>query len=212
MATPPTPNPTATSTVLKSPSVWTNQYGVDNLDVYLDYPVIQNAAQQALMVGAFEGLINAGIILGTETPRFIATFLQPATLYGVNAVVDWVYGTADPATVTKCQIAARQAQFAIDLADQVFAEINEPPIVQPPIIVEPGGPVVPPVEPPVQPPVDETPTTDYTDRAIIDQVLQEIIGNSKIPTPAFATTPLEVNLPGRAEDGTFRFAPGNRGK
>ena len=109
-----TPDPTYT--VLNSPSVWTDQYGIDSLDTYLDYPVVQNAAQQALMAGAFEGLINAGIITGTETPRFIATFLQPATFYGVNAVVAWVNGTADPDTVVKCQIAARQAQVALDLS------------------------------------------------------------------------------------------------
>lgn len=177
----------STSTVLQSPSVWTDQYGVDNLDTYLDHPVIQNAAQQALMAGAYEGLIAAGIILGTESPRFIATFLQPATLYGVNAVVAWVNGTADPDTVSKCQIAARQAQFAIDLNDQISQEI-------------------------IEPLVDETPTTDYTVRDAIDQTLEEIIGSGKIPTPEFATTPLPVTLPQDKEDGTFRFAPGNRGK
>lgn len=183
----------STSTVLQSPSVWTDQYGVDNLDTYLDHPVIQNAAQQALMAGAYEGLIAAGIILGlgTESPRFIATFLQPATLYGVNAVVAWVNGTADPDTVSKCQIAARQAQFAIDLSNQISQEITEP-------IIEPL--------------VDENPTTDYTARDAIDQTLQEIIGSGKIPTPEFATTPLPVTLPQDREDGTLRFAPGNRGK
>jgi hypothetical protein len=181
-----TPDPTYT--VLNSPSVWTDQYGVDSLDTYLDYPVVQNAAQQALMAGAFEGLINADIITGTETPRFIATFLQPATLYGVNAVVAWVNGTADPDTVVKCQIAARQAQFAIDLSDQIFSEVA--------------------VDEPV---VDDIPTTDYTDRTVIDTALQEIIDNAKIPTPRYST-PVEVQLPTGAEEGTFRFAPGNRGK
>lgn len=182
----------STSTVLQSNSVWTGQYGIDSLDTYLDNPSIQNAAQQALIAGAFSGLITAGIIDGTEEPRFIATFLQPATLYGVNAVVQWVEGTASPDLVTKCQIAARQAQFAIDLSDLLARETTEP------IVVEP-------------PPVEENPTTDYTDRAVIDQTLADIIGNDKIPTPRYAT-PVPVTVPGTEEDGTFRFAPGNRGK
>lgn len=182
----------STSTVLQSNSVWTGQYGIDSLDTYLDNPPIQNAAQQALMAGAFTGLINAGIIDGTETPRFIATFLQPATLYGVNAVIQWVEGTADPDTVLKCQIAARQAQFAIDLSDLIAQETTETIVIEPPVD-------------------EENPTTDYIDRAVIDETLAEIIGNNKIPTPRYST-PVPVTLPTGEDDGTFRFAPGNRGK
>ena len=180
----------STSTVLQSDSVWTGQYGVDSLDTYLDNLKIQNAAQQALLAGAYSGLISAAIIDGTESPRFIATFLQPAAIYGVDAVVAWVNGTASPEVVSKCQTAARQAQFAIDLSDLIASEST-------PIVIEP----VP----------EEPPTTDYTDRAVVDQVLQDIIGNDKIPTPQYAT-PVEVQLPTVDEEGTFRFAPGNRGK
>lgn len=198
----------STSTILQSPTVWTDQYGIDTLDAYLDSPKIQNAAQQSLMAGAYEGLVAAGILQGTEAPRFIATFLQPATLYGVNAVIAWIEGTASPETVIKCQIAARQAQFAIDLSNQVAAGED---IVEPPIIVEPppGGDVDVGIEVPID--EEENPTIDYTDRAVIDRVLQEIIDNAKIPTPRYAT-PVRVQLPRADEDGTFRFAPGNRGK
>lgn len=196
----------STSTVLQSPTVWTDQYGIDTLDAYLDSPNIQNAAQQSLMAGAYEGLLAAGILQGTEAPRFIATFLQPATLYGVNAVIAWVEGTASPEIVTKCQIAGRQAQFAIDLADQTAAGediVDTPIIIDPPVQPDDGG-----VEVPVE---DENPTTEYTDRAVIDRVLQEIIDNAKIPTPRYAT-PVVVQLPAADEDGTFRLAPGSRGK
>lgn len=182
-------SPTMTSTVLNSPNVWTGQFGINSLVGYLSNPTLQNIGQIALMVYAFNGLTNNNILSGDESPRYQATFIQPAVLYGVDAVTSWVNGDlTDTNLVNNIEVAARQGQYAIDFIDAYSAELG--------MINNLLG------------------YTNVTNRGNIDQAVTDIIGNDKIPTIDFggatgnviASTPTK---PTPDDDSTFRFAPGN---
>jgi hypothetical protein len=156
------------------------------------------------MAASFIGLVNSGVVTGTESPRFISTFLQPATQYGVDDVLTWVDGFADSNIVTDSTIAARQGQYAIDFYDYYVDELTS------------GA-------------TSADTTLDATDRLTIDQAVAEIIGNPKVPVPQYTDvnialadtggrtviqadgTIYKVPTPAVVEgDGTFRFAPGNK--
>ena len=174
--------PSLTITVLNTPAVWTGKQGIESLIDYLDNPILQNIAQTDIMNGAFQGLINAGVITGDETARYQATFLQPATRYGVDAVVNWVSNTVAEDLLNNLLISARQGQYAIDFVDTYSADLN---------IAE-----------------DSLAVTNTVERQEIDEAVTEIIGNSKVPAIIYAdeaavTIPVADN-----EDGQFRFAPG----
>lgn len=187
------------ATVLSSDSVWSGQYGVSGLLDYLNSKPLQNIVQIGLMTASFVGLVNAGTIKENEDPRVAATFIQPATEYGVNDVVKWVDGFATTDEVVELQIAARQAQYAIDFVDYYGQEVNL-------INVPPDG---------------------TTERDVIDRAIADIIDNPKVPTPQYTDISTEVvnatetviqadgslikvNKPTTAnEDGVFRFAPGS---
>lgn len=178
--------PSMTITVLNTPAAWTGLFNINSLVDYLNAPAIQNLAQIALYEGAYQGLIDAGVLNGTETARYQATFIQPAARYGVDAVVAWVRGTAPTDLATNIQIAARQAQYAIDFVDTYGPELNVAP--------ELGG-------------FDNTVFRDEVDQAVTD-----IIGNPRIPPIEYANAlpaTVQVTIPdATAEDGTLRFAPG----
>lgn len=178
-------DPADTYSVLNMPEVWTQQLGVAVLSDYLDSTIIQNIVQQALMQGAYEGLINAGVIDGEEPARFQAALIQPATQYGVTAVLEWIAGTASPDLLTKIKIAARQGQYAIDFVEAYANSLNISP--------ELNG------------------FTDTMDRTALDVIVANIIGNQKIPTINYTgnTQPILVDIPAVLGDGTFRFAPDN---
>lgn len=177
-------SPDMTITVLNTPAVWTGQYGINSLIDYLNDPILQNLAQNEIMSGAYQGLIDAGLLTGNESARYEATFLQPATRYGVNAVLSCVVGTADSDTFNNVLISARQGQYAIDFVEAFAAALNV---------------------------AEEIPGfTNTVDRQDLDQAVVDIIGNSKIPVIEFADAPVEVSLPTETdEDGRFRFAPGS---
>lgn len=170
------------SSILKSASSWTEQLGIGNLTNYLNSPVIQNIAQIGLALGAFAGLQNSGVITGDENPRFIATFLQPATQFGVDNVVQWVDGFADSGLTNELQIAARQGQYATDYYDIYATEVSS-----------------------LDSPVDQV-----TQRDVIDQNMADIIGNPKVPIPQYTDVPTEITNDTTTvlnEDGTFRTVP-----
>lgn len=178
--------PAMTSVVLNTPSVWTGQQGINSLLDYLNNPVLQNLVQNEIMQGAFQGLLDAGILVGNESARYQATFLQPATRYGVDAVVSWVQGSASLELTDKIKIAARQGQYAIDFIN-TFAEL-----------LNSGS--------------DSPGFINTVNRQELDQTVAEIIGNQKIPSVDYAD--IVPDLPDFAipidsdEEGVFRFAPG----
>jgi hypothetical protein len=175
--------PSLTLTVLNTPAVWTGQNGIESLLDYLNDPILQNLAQIDIMTGAFQGLLDAGILTGGESARFQATFLQPATRYGVTAVVSWVNDTASTDLATNILLVARQAQYAIDFIDTYSSLLN-------------AGIDIPGFE-------------NTVDRQDLDQAVSDIIDNPKVPSIDYADTVLTVPVPATVdEDGVFRFAPG----
>lgn len=181
-------SPSLTAVVLNTPAVWTGQFGINSLLDYLNYPVLQNLTQISLLSGAYQSLLDVGILNGNEGARFQATFVQPTAQFGIESVVNWIAGTADPDTVTKVKIAARQAQYAIDFVDTYGPELN--------LLVDVPG------------------YTNTVDRTDVDLAVTEIIDNPKIPDIEYADAPVVVGagapIPGVTdEDGTFRFAPNN---
>jgi hypothetical protein len=177
-------SPSLTLTVLNTPAVWTGQNGVESLLDYLDDPVLQNIAQIDIMTGAFQGLIDAGVLTGGESARYQATFVQPATRYGVTAVVSWVNNTASTELTDNILLVARQAQYAIDFVDTYSSVLN-------------AG-------------IDVPGFDNTVERQDLDQAVIDIIGNPKVPSinyvdtvTAVVTVPTTIN-----EEGVFRFAPG----
>lgn len=179
-------SPDMTSVVLNTPAVWTGQFGINSLTDYLNYPILQNLTQISLLIGAYQGLLDYGVLNGNESARYQATFVQPAAVYGVDKVVSWLSGFADTDTVVKLKTAGRQGQYAIDFVDAYNGQLNIAPDL--------GG-------------FDNT-----TQRETIDQAVENIIGNQKIFAPVFGATiqtGQTVQIPTEVEeDGTFRFAPG----
>ena len=181
--------PSMTITVLNSSASWTGLFDINSLIDYLNTPAIQNLAQIALYQGAYQGLIDAGLLTGAETARYQATFLQPAVRWGVDAVAAWVEGTATPELAAQIQITARQGQYAIDFVDTYSPVLN------------------------VTPELGAFDNTVFRDE--VDEAVAEIIGNDKIPNIEYADQPAErvrvggVAIPAATdEDGTLRFAPG----
>jgi hypothetical protein len=176
-------SPSLTLTVLNTPAVWTGQNGVESLLDYLSAPILQNIAQIDIMTGAFQGLIDTGVLTGGESAKYQATFLQPATRYGVDAVVSWVNDTAGTELTDNILLVARQAQYAIDFVDAYASVLN-------------AGIDIPGFE-------------NTTDRQDLDQAVTDIIGNPKVPSIDYVDTVTAVSVPTTInEEGVFQFAPG----
>jgi hypothetical protein len=194
--------PSMTLVVLNTPSAWTGVYDINSLTDYLNSPGIQNQAQLALYEGAYQGLIDSGVLNGSEIARYIATFLQPAVKYGVDAVVSWIKGTADFDLASAILIAARQGQYAMDFVATYGAKLSLAP--------DPGT------------------SNNTVVRDQVDQAVTDIIGNPKIPVIEYANiaaitedaiaanAAVIVNRvgnivipPGNPDDGTFRFSSGS---
>ena len=174
--------PELTITVLNTPAVWTGKQGINSLVEYLDEPIIQNLAQYEIMQGAYQGLLAAGVITGNQGARYEASFVQPASRYGVNLVIAWINGQVDNATNAILTESARQAQYAID-----FVGSNQSALIAVPAV--PGY-------------------VNTTVRNTVEQGAVEALGE-KIPAPVFASVIGNVVIPPVApEDGVFRFAPG----
>ena len=191
--------------VLNTPAAWTGVYNINSLTDYLNAPGLQNQVQLALYEGAYQGLVDAGVLTGNEEARYIATFLQPAVKYGVDAVVSWIGGTAGSDLSAQILIAARQGQYAIDFVNTYSTDLN--------IGADPGA------------------SNNTVVRDQVDQAVTAIIDNPKIPVieyanvDAIALTTIEaanaailisnignvsIPIPKNAnDDGTFRFAPGS---
>jgi hypothetical protein len=196
--------PAMTIIVLNTPAVWTGVYNINSLADYLNSPLLQNQVQLALYEGAYQGLLDSGIITGNEAARYIATFLQPAVKYGVDAVVKYLQGSADLELTSAIEIAGRQGQYAIDFVTQYGAKLN--------LAVDPGT------------------SNNTVIRNQVDQAVTDVIDNPKIPTLEYANAAAIANdiaaaanaailvssfgnitIPAsNPDDGTFRFAPGSQ--
>jgi hypothetical protein len=196
--------PAMTIIVLNTPAVWTGVYNINSLADYLNSPLLQNQIQLALYEGAYQGLLDSGMITGDETARYIATFLQPAVRYGVDAVVKYLQGSADLELASAIEIAGRQGQYAIDFVAQYGDKLN--------LAVDPGT------------------SNNTVIRNQVDRAVTEVIDNPKIPNLEYANTAAIANDVAAAanaailvssfgnitipasnpDDGIFRFAPGSQ--
>ena len=192
--------------VLNSPAAWTGAYSINGLTDYLDSPILQEQVQTALYDGAYQGLLNYEIIVGNEEARYIASFLQPAVRYGVDAVGAYLQGTTSSELSAAIEIAGRQGIYAIDFVQTYGDELM--------LTTAPAS-------------SDNTVIRDQIDQAVAD-----IIDNPKIPTLEYANiiaieadviasaaaAELIANvgninitvLPSNNDDGTFRFSRGSR--
>ena len=192
--------------VLNSPAAWTGAYSINGLTDYLDSPILQEQVQTALYDGAYQGLLNYEIIVGNEEARYIASFLQPAVRYGVDAVGAYLQGTTSSELSAAIEIAGRQGIYAIDFVQTYGDELM--------LTTAPAS-------------SDNTVIRDQIDQAVAD-----IIDNPKIPTLEYANiiaieadviasaaaAELIANvgninitvLPSNNNDGTFRFSRGSR--
>jgi len=197
-------NPAAAiGNILSSSTVWTGQSGISSLSSYLDSPLLQNAAQLIVMAGAFKGLVDAGILTGDEEPRVQATFLEPATEYGVTPVVQWVENEEQLPVPLRVEIeqSARRGQYAIDLVAQYEEQVLAQVVAEPaPVVVE---------------------------REVIDEEIADFIDNPKIDLPQYTDVQVVITPEGAQsvktpaqilanvatttskEDGTLRFSSGS---
>ena len=165
---------TATPTeILTSPSVWTGQAGVTNVNVLLTDPKLQAAVQTDLYQNSLQQLRSAGIVTGNEEPAKLAGLVQAGSKYGPTVVKSWVQGTLDNSTtVTNVNQLVRGAQYAVELSNQKISDA-----LKGFSTVQPGS-------------------TSTTDRGAIDRAVREVIGNDKVTTPnysGFVNTNTEVS-------------------
>jgi hypothetical protein len=185
---------------LNSPAVWTGQNGINSLADYLANDELQNTVQIQTMQGAFQGLVDAGLLSGKESIADQAALVQAATQYGVDSVDAWVSNRASPELGAALTIAARQGQYAVALVE------SDPLLSGPPALQG---------------------FDNVTARTQLDQSITAVIGEARIPAAEFGGVPtpaIAVDGPrpdpfapqGTAQqlagttDGTFRLAPGRR--
>jgi len=165
---------TATPTeILTSPSVWTGQAGVTNVNVLLTDPKLQAAVQTDLYQSSLQQLRSAGIVTGNEEPAKLAGLVQAGSKYGPTVVKSWVQGTLDnTTTVTNVNQLVRGAQYAVELSNQKISDA-----LKGFSTVQPGSTVT-------------------TDRGAVDDAVRAVIGNDKVTTPnysGFVNTNTEVS-------------------
>ncbi len=153
-------DPARLQSVLSSPTVWTGRDGVTNLQNLLNDVGLQDRAQQEIMVGSLAALQKTGVITGSESPADLAPFVQAASRFGVTNAIDWAKGQAPADLVTQMDGVAKGAQFAVNFVNEKL----------PPVLgsgARLGGFV------------------DTVNRESLDQALNSIIGNAKVPLPDF---------------------------
>ncbi len=153
-------DPAQLESVLRSPSVWTGKSDIGNLGSLLLDPGLQSLTQNEIMVTALEGLKSAGIVTGRESPAELASFVQTAAKYGVPTTVDWVRGAAPADITSDINAAAKSAQYAVNFVDTKATDLVTGGL-------QLGG------------------FTGTVQRGQLDQAVNEIIGNAKVPTPNF---------------------------
>jgi hypothetical protein len=175
---------------LSSPSVWTGQDGISSLADYLANAELQNTVQIQTMQGAFQGLVDAGLLSGKEPIADQAALVQAAAQYGVDSVDAWVSNRASPELSSALTITARQAQYAVALIE------SDPLLVSPPALQG---------------------FDNVTARTQLDQSITAVINEARIPAVEFGgqsseTVTLQDTVQQLAgtEAGTFRLAPSRR--
>jgi hypothetical protein len=154
---------TATPTeILTSPNVWSGRAGVSSVANLLSDPRLQDAVQTDLYQISLQKLRSQGVVTGNEDPSKLAGLVQAGSKYGAEVVGDWTKGRVQDADIlSDINKLARSSQYAVQLVDQKAS-----PAVQ-------GFSTVP------------ATSTNVTRRNIIDDAVNDVIGNPKVPSPNY---------------------------
>ena len=149
--------------ILSSPSVWTGQAGVNNVNALLIDPKLQAAIQTDLYQVSLQQLRSAGIVTGNEAPDKLAGLVQAGSKYGPTVVKSWVQGTiGDSGLVDSVNKLVRGAQYAVELSNQKISDA-----LKGFSTVQPGS-------------------TITTNRTSVDDAVRAVIGNDKVTTPNYS--------------------------
>ena len=158
-------NPSKFTEILNSPTSWTGNLGVTNVDTLLESGSLQTAVQQDLMNANFGQLKQLGTITGTEPADQLGPLLNNATKFGSDTATAWLDGASS-------EITNQLNNFATSaLFGQTFASVNSSVSggaspLQAGIVVAKGY-------------------NNTTNRTNLDQATRAIIGNDKITVPDF---------------------------
>lgn len=163
-------DPAQIQSVLGNPSVWTGKKNVGGLDQLLSDVKLQSLTQNEIMVGALDGLKQAGALSGKEAPEQLASMVQLGSKFGVGNAVSWVQGQAPADIVNQMNASAKNAQFSVNLSDKL-AESGQT----------------------LKQSAEGFKAT--VNRANVNKAFADVLGDPKIPIPSFSPlpeTPVEV--------------------
>lgn len=156
--------------VLGNPAVWTGKKNVGGLDQLLGDVKLQSVTQNEIMLGALDGLKQAGALSGREAPEQLASMVQLGSKFGVGNAVSWVQGQAPADVINQMNAAAKNAQFSVNLSDKA-AESGQA----------------------LKKSAEGFKAT--VNRVNVNKAFADVLGDPKIPIPSFSPqpeTPIEV--------------------
>jgi len=160
-------NPEKFTEILNSPTSWTGNSGVTNVDTLLESGSLQTAVQQDLMNTNFEQLKQNGTITGTEPADQLGPLLNNATKFGSDTATAWLDGASS-------EITNQLNNFATSaLFGQTFASVNSS-------VAGGGSPLQAGV-------VVAKGYNNTTNRVNLNQAVRAIIANNNITTPDFTS-------------------------
>jgi len=157
-------DPSQIQSVLGNPAVWTGKKNVGGLDQLLGDVKLQSLTQNEIMVGALDGLKQAGALSGREAPEQLASMVQLGSKFGVGNAVSWVQGQAPAEVINQMNAAAKNAQFSVNLSDKV-AESGQA----------------------LKKSAEGFKAT--VNRANVNRAFADVLGDPKIPVPSFSPVP-----------------------
>lgn len=158
-----------------TPAAFTGKLGVTNLDSVLRSENIQNFIQGDVLKQSYNSLVNSGVVksLGNDATQLAAT-VQTAATFGIATAENFVKGiqTDNIASIVNVAKAAEYAKtFATNLVSGALGKIAG--------LFSRGGSIYAGTQRPRS-------TTNTVNRATVNASVTSIVGNPKIPTPAFA--------------------------
>lgn len=157
-------DPSQIQAVLGNPSVWTGKKNVGGLDQLLGDVRLQSLTQNEIMLGALDGLKQAGALSGREAPEQLASMVQLGSKFGVGNAVSWVQGQAPADVINQMNAAAKNAQFSVNLSDKL-AESGQA----------------------LKKSAEGFKAT--VNRANVNKAFADVLGDPKIPIPSFSPEP-----------------------
>ena len=155
---------------LSSPVAWTGKSGVNALGSLLGNEKLQSATQQGLLAQSLQGMVAGGIATGKESAAVLSGLVQSATKLGVGALDSVVKGVALPDVKGQISAAIKGAQFSTDFVEQKLGDFSNFP-------------------------ARAQAAVETVDRTQVDEGVQQLIGDEKIPAPEFKPAEREPEDP-----------------